>query len=434
MKVSQSARGPNAESQPHAPRPELVVRKGPAYKQGAIMQAFILDTQWKQGLVAVRSLGRAGIRVGAVDTTDDTAAFHSRWCSLAAVIPDFYGDSDAHVDVLIDLLRRHPSAVVIPTADGSIEALRRRRSDVEKYVRLAMASEDALEAAINKEQTLRIAADLGIAIPRGAPIHEMVDVSAALNEVGYPAVIKPIQSWVEHDGVGARLICEAVLNEAEAKRKVEDILAAGGSAVAQQWLPGARESINLMYADGVFWGRFAQVAHRMLPPLGGSSVLRESIPLPVDATDDAERLIRAINLEGYSEIEFRRDAAGRPVLMEINPRLSGSLEIAVRAGVDFPLLLYQWASGESLSRMDTYRIGLRVRWLGGDIRYLKETFASQGRPDVVPVARALGSFAVDFLRPTAYDYLDMHDMRPAAQATWNSLLRPVRRVTRGFWH
>jgi predicted ATP-grasp superfamily ATP-dependent carboligase len=415
----------------------LVVRKGPAYKQGAVIQAFILDAQWKQGLVAVRSLGRAGIQVGAVDTTDDTAAFHSRWCSLAAVAPDFYGDSDVHVDVLIDLFRRHPSAVVIPTADGSIEALRRRRSDVEKYARLAMSSENALAAAVNKEQTLQIAANLGIAIPRGAPIREMGDISAALNEVGYPAVIKPIQSWVEHDGAGTRLICEAVLNEAEAKRKVENILAAGGSAVAQQWLPGARESINLMYADGVFWGRFAQVAHRMLPPLGGSSVLRESIPLPVDATDDAERLIRAINLEGYSEIEFRRDAAGRPVLMEINPRLSGSVEIAVRAGVDFPLLVYQWASGESLSRMsrmDTYRMGLRVRWLGGDIRYLKETLASQGRPDVVPVARALGGFAVDFLRPTAYDYLDMHDMRPAAHATWRTLLRPVQRATRRFRH
>jgi hypothetical protein len=58
--------------------------------------------------------------------------------------------------------------------------------------------------------------------------------------------------------------------------------------------------------------------------------------------EQAERLIREIDLEGYSEVEFRRDGNDIPYLMEINPRLSASVEIAVRCGVDFPHLLYQW--------------------------------------------------------------------------------------------
>ena len=67
-------------------------------------------------------------------------------------------------------------------------------------------------------------------------------------------------------------------------------------------------------------------------------------------TDAAERLIEACDLDGYSEIEFRRDAQGRPRLMEINPRLSASVEIAVRARVDFPMLLYGWAVGRRCNR------------------------------------------------------------------------------------
>jgi hypothetical protein len=46
-------------------------------------------------------------------------------------------------------------------------------------------------------------------------------------------------------------------------------------------------------SNGTVWARFAQMAHRMLPPLGGTSVLRQSIPLLADVSKDAERLIRA---------------------------------------------------------------------------------------------------------------------------------------------
>ncbi len=38
------------------------------------------------------------------------------------------------------------------------------------------------------------------------------------------------------------------------------------------------------------------------------------------------------------------DADGTPRIMEMNPRFWGSLALALRAGVDFPWLLYQLAS------------------------------------------------------------------------------------------
>lgn len=63
-----------------------------------------------------------------------------------------------------------------------------------------------------------------------------------------------------------------------------------------------------------------------------------------------ERLVTELDLDGYSEVEFRRDREGNAVLMEINPRLSASVEVAVRAGVPFSRLLYAWAAGEPSSR------------------------------------------------------------------------------------
>ena len=79
-------------------------------------------------------------------------------------------------------------------------------------------------------------------------------------------------------------------------------------------------------------------------------MLRVSIPLPPDVNTAAERLVTELDLEGYSEVEFRRDRQGNAVLMEINPRLSASVEVAVRAGVPFSRLLYAWAAGSPSSR------------------------------------------------------------------------------------
>jgi hypothetical protein len=199
--------------------------------------------------------------------------------------------------------------------------------------------------------------------------------------------------------------------------------------------------VSLLFAEDRVWARFAQVAHRMYPPLGGSSVLRESISLPSDIAQAAERLVRSIGLEGYSEVEFRRDAEGRPMLMEINPRLSASVEIAVRAGVDFPALLYAWAAGSGLRGVDAYRVGVRMRWLGGDVMWLKATLASQGLPDALPARDALAVFVRDSIRPAGYDYLDLADLRPllvagatpalqAVRRRWRTLARDGRRMRR----
>src|SRR5207249_5900847 len=121
------------------------------------------------------------------------------------------------------------------------------------------------------------------------------------------------------------------------------------------------ESLSFLYAQGQVYARFAQWVKRTDPPLGGVIVVRQSIAVPADTGEQGERLVRAIELEGYSEVEFRRDNAGKPYLMEINPRLSASVELAVRAGVDFPYLLYQWAKGDRIERVEGYRSGAWMR-------------------------------------------------------------------------
>ena len=360
----------------------------------------------------MRELGSAGIAVCAVETAPGAPAFASRWCAESSIVPDFARDPDAYVDSLIELCAQRRPRALIPCHDGTIEALRSRRDDVERVVPVALAPEAPLAAALDKRTTLGVAATLGVRVPRGETVTDAGDAGAALDETGLPAVIKPARSWAGSQ----RLVSGLSTTREGAVGAIAEMVDAGTPALVQEWLPGAREAVSFIYADGRFWARFAQRAERMYPPLGGSSVLRVSIPLPPDVNTAAERLVTELDLEGYSEVEFRRDRQGNAVLMEINPRLSASVEVAVRAGVPFSRLLYAWAAGEPLEPVDRYRTGVRMRWLGGDLKWLESAMRERRHPDLPGRAHALGTFMADFARPTGYDYWDPRDPRPALVA------------------
>jgi predicted ATP-grasp superfamily ATP-dependent carboligase len=378
--------------------------------------ALVLDAALRQSLVTVRSLGRRGLRIDAAETHRNAPAFASRWCRHAVVFPAREG-TDAYRRVLEQWLDRTGARVLITSNDATIALLRQYRACFEPRLRVALAPEPALAIAINKEQTLAAARRLGVPVAPEVVVRDAGEVPAALKEIKLPAVIKPSESWLWNGREGARLGAQLTVTAAETRRAVEAVTRFGEAALVQPLLPGRREAVSFLYAGGEVYARFAQWAKRTNPPLGGNSVLRQSIAIPPDIARHAESLVRDIDLEGYSEVEFRRDAAGVPYLMEINPRLSASVEVAVRAGVDFPYLLYQWAIGGPIERVAGYRTGGWVRDLGGDITTLITALRQRGRPGITPPLRTLVDFGLSFFRPTAYDYVYWNDPLPAIKAS-----------------
>ncbi len=388
--------------------------------------ALIMDAKLRQSLVTMRSLGRRGMRVAALETSGLIAksksvpTFSSRWCQRAYIAPAYEQDTEPFLTYLKQLLNNTGARVLITSSDGTLALLREHRAELGQYARLALAKEEALDIAINKDKTLEIAGRLGMGIPRGVVVTSVAEVKEAIRDIGLPAVVKPNESWLWGEQQGVRLISQLVTTPDEARRAVEELTQPGGTVLFQQFLSGSREALSFLYAGGEMYARFAQWAKRTQPPLGGTSVYRQSIAIPDDIGGQAERLVREIDLEGYSEVEFRRDSAGKAYLMEINPRLSASVEVAVRAGVDFPYLLYQWASGERMERVERvegYRVGGWMRYLEGDLLTTCQTLSQYGRPGVTHPIPAFAEFFAAFFVPAHYDYVDWKDPLPAWTAT-----------------
>lgn len=396
--------------------PDLSVRH-PRRSTRRDVDVLLLDAQFRQALVAARSLGVSGLSVATACCEAQARwapAAHSRWVDLNAVVPDITTNAKGYVDGVLRLLDECPARVMIPGHDGSIATLRTHRRAFETRTALALASEAALDVAADKMRTLDLARHLGIDVPRSIFVADPSEVKAALDHVGCPAVVKPTIPWARSEGIGTRLFSMGARTLDEAKRRVDNLRSLGGQALIQEWLPGRRDAVSVFMTGGRFWARFAQASRREHPPLGGSTVFCESIPLLPDITEPSERLVREMKLEGCSMIEYRRDRQGRPVLMEVNARMGGSVQLAQSCGVDFPKLLYAWATGEPLSPVGDYAVGRKLRWLGGEIRALRVIFRDHGQLDVPSRGKALAVFVSDFvLNPSRFDVIDWRDPKPA---------------------
>lgn len=377
---------------------------------------LVLDAASRQSLAAVQSLGRAGLRVATAecfaecDRALTPLAFRSRYSLHNLVLPSFADDADAFAAAVEEFVRRHPTRVVLPASDGSIAALIGWRPQLEALgSRLALPSADSLAAANNKDRTLEEARRLGIPFPRTVCCNDLADLPDALDNVGFPAVLKPTISWAPR--TVERLQAVEVLNLAEAERAARRFLCAGAGVIVQQWVGGRREGVTLLVQGGEVRASITVVAHRTTPALGGASVLRESAPVAPDVYDPSVRLVKALDLDGPCEVEYRRDETGCPLLMEINARLAGPLETLLRSGFDLPLMVWRWAADLPVATAGDFRT-VRTRWLRGDLRWLRDNFFRVGRPDSVSRARSIWEFGTEFLRSEHYDCVDWHDLRP----------------------
>jgi len=104
--------------------------------------------------------------------------------------------------------------------------------------------------------------------------------------------------------------------------------------------------------------------------------------------------------------------------MEINGRFWGSLQLAIDAGVDFPRLLVDIAAGSVPDRAPDYRVGIRCRWLAGDLdslilSTLKDRRAQNLPPTYPGRLRSIWNFLEFGARDTLYEVERRDDLGPA---------------------
>jgi D-aspartate ligase len=302
--------------------------------------AAVIDVGWVNGLAAIRSLGRAGIRVLAVDHRKSALGFRSRYAERF-LSPDPFTDERRFVN----FVRALGEVVVFPTHDDSLNAIAEYADDLE--VLTPFPAWEVLERLQSKRVQLETAQTAGVDIP-------------ALDPPTFPVIVKPdrpIEFKRRYKRQAFR--CETPAELEDALAKTEEF-----GAIVQEFVPGGDDTLytvgSYIARNGKPLGVFCGRKLRQTPPGIGTCRVGEAVWVP-EVVDAALKLLAAFEYHGLSQVEFKRDERdGRFRLMEINPRLWQWHGLATACGVDLPRIAYADLVGEPAS--DAQMNGDGKRW------------------------------------------------------------------------
>ncbi|MBA3557838.1 MAG: ATP-grasp domain-containing protein [Gemmatimonadaceae bacterium] len=331
---------------------------------------LVTDGEQRASLALVRSLGRAGNKVYTCSTRGRSLAGASRYCVDEAAVANALTSPEIFVADIQRLIRDWGVDILLPVTEASLLVLLPERERLAVCVPFADA--DSVRSISDKAHLLEAAPSVGIAIPQQRVIRDTSEWAALIEQgLCFPVVLKPARSVAYHNGGSVKLAVRHAATRLQLEDEIRALDPAAYPVLVQQRIVGPGVGIFLLLWNGELIATFSHRRLREKPPAGGVSVYRESIAANPALVARSRALLGLFAWRGVAMIEYKLDAAtGTPYLMEVNGRFWGSLQLAIDAGVDFPVLLTQAALDERPTPVSHYKTGVRSRWWWGDVDHL----------------------------------------------------------------
>lgn len=333
-------------------------------------RVLVLDAQSRIAVEIVLALARHGLVIDAAGR-GEALAFSAKCVSNKFNQP-VADDPKSFLDWLAGLDAAWHYDLIIPTTEDCLHLFPHFDGASELWRKCVLPSPASLAIALSKVQTVEMARRLGIPVPESRVLTGPSE-NVASEAVTFPVVLKPEKSRMLKDGVLYELAPVVVEDENERQEHLARMLPK--SAVLQQeFVEGKGYGIEVLFDRGrMAWSFAHERLHEGAPGgrIGGASTYRRSITPPPDLLHDSEKILTELKWHGVAMVEFRVAPDGRYRLMEINPRLWGSLALAIDAGVDFPYGLYCLAAGRPLPPQPRYRLHYHTRLMPHDLRWIK---------------------------------------------------------------
>lgn len=356
------------------------------------MRALVTGAETPEGLAVIRALGRAGVEVIAAGDRRTSIGFASRYpLSRRRYTPVPVSPRRA-VEDLLDIINRTDPDLVIPVGEDLLVTVNEARRQVTRHTVLAAPPAEVLGRSLDRAKTLSLAQRLGIPTPRWALGDTLSDLLEAAEQLRFPVAIRPrgpalhrptahtldfAVEYAENPGSLARTL-------APRQRDVRMTL-------VQECLTGVGHCVTAVCDQGKVIAQFACELEREYPLTGGVGVVRRSIPLDERLARATGQLLEAWAWHGVAMLEFRYDRReDEYTFVGVTPRFPPSTALALAAGLNLPLLVACLHAGTPLPEIGPARLGVRERWLRGDLLALKDG-VSRPRPRApaqVPYARA----------------------------------------------
>lgn len=352
-------------------------------KKGSVM---LLNGEERFTLATVRSLNKVGIKTIVGGNRKHSRSFYSKYTAKHFYYPPVECDSETAHKTILGYVKKYKPSVLFPMSLDTCYLILKHRAEYEKYTSLIpLPSYKEFCKFDNKAFQIKLAKKHKIPFPRTYFPKTIDDVKRMSKKITYPVLLKPL---VSAGGYSIRYVTNAAkLIEYYKKFKLEKKLKfySKNTFLIQEYIPvnskysicyrpekdsfifqhnSQHVTVYVLFDHGKLVGLFANTYedptcnmlfsnHYTTVSIKNEKLIKQTV-----------KLFKGINFHGCASVQYlldQRDNAYK--FIEINPRIWGSLESAINAGIDFPYMMYQLALGKKVKLMSEYKEGLRFKWV-----------------------------------------------------------------------
>ena len=326
----------------------------------------VTDAEERAVLGACRGLTRGGYRVCAVARGRAAATHWSRSCAERVVLPDSRRDVHRFIDRLEELVRSGRYAALIPGTDASLLAVSEHRDRLEGSTRLGLPSREAVRRSVDKRVLLEAAVGAGLGQPPSRACADNSQAETAAEELGYPVVLKPVQSFLPVNG-GFRQQGVTIVADAEELRR--SLAERTPPLIVQRYERGRFVSCTGVFAGGRLLALTTSRVLRLWPPTAGMHTYSETVRAPDGLAERARRLLADVGWQGIFQLQMLELSDGRYSVLDLNPRVFASITLDEYAGANLAAVWCDWLLGRDPLPV-VAQPARRYRWEEGELCHL----------------------------------------------------------------
>ena len=258
-----------------------------------------------------------------------------------------YGSDKNYGDIIFKIVKEEKVQVIVPGSDQEAIVLSSIRNRFDELgVKLTTSPTPVLDLIKNKLVTYQKLESSGVNLPSYRCVSDVSEIKSAFEYFNYPqvsVVLKPI------DGRGGRglrvlesphdLLPAWIGNGLREKRyshiPSDDELVEWVSEGSLMIMPALRDpayDVDLVAKKGI---AEAIIIRRRYNPVG-IPFTGNTLEINPVIYEYCKKIAEILTLDGLHDIDLMTDKDGNPVVLEVNPRMSGSVPAAHKAG--FPVV------------------------------------------------------------------------------------------------
>jgi carbamoyl-phosphate synthase large subunit len=258
------------------------------------------------------------------------------------------GNDPAFVTSILDLCRKKNIHVVLPLVTRELFPLASHRDEFDLAgAKVLVSPSESIEIANDKSRLYQFLEWRGIPVPEFRIVENPEQLNTACAELGYPQKTLTIKPSVSNGSRGFRIISEQVdrldllLNHkpGHSYTTLPELIAIMGvnkipEMLVSEYLPGDEYSVDCLCKEG---HATLVVPRRRVAMVNGISVKGEFVrhqEIIKYCTD----IVRELRLHGNVGVQVKASATGAFRILEINPRVQGTISAALGAGINLPVL------------------------------------------------------------------------------------------------